>query len=71
MERGGRENMAKHFVSRGFVGKPRPAAAAGRVPPSQHIVHDFPVLTAGPTPRTPLAEWSFSVGGLVGTPVSS
>jgi DMSO/TMAO reductase YedYZ molybdopterin-dependent catalytic subunit len=60
--------MARHFVSRGFVGKPHPAALAERVPPGQHLVHDFPVLTAGPTPRTPLAEWSFSVGGLVRAP---
>ena len=28
---------------------------------------DFPVLSAGPTPHTPLDEWSFAIGGAVGT----
>jgi DMSO/TMAO reductase YedYZ molybdopterin-dependent catalytic subunit len=38
-----------------------PAGAADRVPPGQYVTEGFPVLSAGPTPRTPLAEWSFSV----------
>src|SRR5262249_24806238 len=29
---------------------------------------DFPVLSAGPTPRTPLDRWTFSLEGLVRTP---
>jgi DMSO/TMAO reductase YedYZ molybdopterin-dependent catalytic subunit len=33
------------------------------VPPGQYVTGDFPVLSAGPTPRTPLSEWSFSVAG--------
>jgi len=53
------------FISRGFKGKRRDVADSSRVPPGQHVVHDFPVLSAGPTPRLPLAEWSFSIVGEV------
>jgi DMSO/TMAO reductase YedYZ molybdopterin-dependent catalytic subunit len=49
------------FVSRGFSGRRRDQAESGRVPPGQYVVDDFPVLSAGPTPHTPLEEWSFSV----------
>jgi DMSO/TMAO reductase YedYZ molybdopterin-dependent catalytic subunit len=28
-------------------------------------VNDFPVLSAGPTPRTPLPQWSFTIDGAV------
>ena len=31
---------------------------------------DFPVLSAGPTPHTPLEEWSFVIHGEVAEPVS-
>ena len=40
--------MGDPFVSRGFVGKRRQAGSADRVPPGQHDVNDFPVLSAGP-----------------------
>ena len=53
------------FISRGFRGRPRDQAASGRLPPGQHLVQDFPVLSAGPTPRTPLSEWTFSITGAV------
>jgi len=53
------------FITRGFRGRPRDQGEAGRLPPGQHLVHDFPVLSAGPTPRTPLSEWSFSITGAV------
>jgi DMSO/TMAO reductase YedYZ molybdopterin-dependent catalytic subunit len=33
------------------------------VPPGQYVTGDFPVLSAGPTPHTPLEKWSFSVTG--------
>jgi DMSO/TMAO reductase YedYZ molybdopterin-dependent catalytic subunit len=49
------------FVSRGFRGRRRDPGESGRVPPGQYVVDDFPVLSAGPTPHTPLEEWSFSV----------
>ena len=41
-----------------------------RIPPGQYITRDFPVLSAGPTPRTPLEQWTFSIQGLVKEPVS-
>lgn len=62
--------MADRFISRGFVGKPRQPAAANRVPPGQYVTPDFPVLSAGPTPRTPLQHWTFTIQGLVREPVT-
>ena len=52
------------IISRGFKGR-RPEVDPTRVPPGQYLTFDFPVLSAGPTPRTPLAEWSFEITGLV------
>jgi DMSO/TMAO reductase YedYZ molybdopterin-dependent catalytic subunit len=50
------------FISRGFRGRRRPADAdTSRVPPGQYVTDDFPVLSAGPTPHTPLEEWTFSI----------
>jgi DMSO/TMAO reductase YedYZ molybdopterin-dependent catalytic subunit len=34
------------------------------------VTGDFPVLSAGPTPHTPLDEWSFTISGAVDEPVS-
>jgi DMSO/TMAO reductase YedYZ molybdopterin-dependent catalytic subunit len=51
------------FVSRGFRGRRR--EQSDRLPPGQYLVRDWPVLSAGPTPRTPLGEWSFSLRGAV------
>jgi DMSO/TMAO reductase YedYZ molybdopterin-dependent catalytic subunit len=49
-------------VSRGFRGRSRvPAGEEDRVPPGQYVTADFPVLSAGPTPHTPLPEWTFSI----------
>ena len=62
--------MVDRFISRGFFGKRREPGAADRVPPGQYVTRDFPVLSAGPTPRTPLDRWSFSVEGLVREPVA-
>jgi DMSO/TMAO reductase YedYZ molybdopterin-dependent catalytic subunit len=56
------------FISRGFRGKRRDTASSSRVPPGQHVVGDFPVLSAGPTPRVPLTEWTFSIAGEVDEP---
>jgi DMSO/TMAO reductase YedYZ molybdopterin-dependent catalytic subunit len=57
-------------ISRGFRGRRRRDVDPARVPPGQHVVEDFPVLSAGPTPRTPLEEWTFKIDGLVDEPVS-
>jgi DMSO/TMAO reductase YedYZ molybdopterin-dependent catalytic subunit len=57
--------------SRGFRGRPRrPDVDPSRVPPGQYVVEDFPVLSAGPTPRADLAKWSFSIQGAVDAGVS-
>ncbi|MEA2199174.1 MAG: hypothetical protein QOJ25_3225 [Solirubrobacteraceae bacterium] len=57
-------------ISRGFRGRRRRDIDPARVPPGQYIVEDFPVLSAGPTPRTPLEDWSFTVQGKVDRPTS-
>jgi hypothetical protein len=44
------------FVSRGFKGAGGAEGDPGRVPRAQYLVDDFPVLSAGPTPHTPLEE---------------
>lgn len=46
-------------VSPGFRGRRRPEPPD--LPPGQYLTEDFPVLSAGPTPRVPLAEWEFVV----------
>ncbi len=51
------------FISRGFTGRRRDPALAGRVPPGQYVTDDFPVLSAGPTPHTPLDQWTFTIEG--------
>jgi DMSO/TMAO reductase YedYZ molybdopterin-dependent catalytic subunit len=56
-------------VTRGFRGR-RSDADASRVPPGQYVTKDFPVLSAGPTPHTPLASWDFTIHGAVEEPVS-
>jgi DMSO/TMAO reductase YedYZ molybdopterin-dependent catalytic subunit len=58
------------LVSRGFRGRRRDASAdPARVPPGQSVTRDFPVLSAGPTPHTPLDQWTFSIehGGVLRT----
>jgi len=50
-------------ISRAFRGRRPPGATAGRLPPGQHETRDFPVLSAGPTPRIALARWDFTVRG--------
>ena len=50
------------LISRGFGGRRRDADVdPARVPPGQHVTPDFPVLSAGPTPHTPLDRWTFSI----------
>lgn len=55
----------ERFVSRGFVGKRRAGEKKDRLPPGQYLTDDFPVLSAGPTPYTPLDNWTFTIEGLV------
>lgn len=49
------------MATRGFFGKRPPPDHAERVPPGQHLVPDFPVLSLGPTPRVDQATWSFTL----------
>jgi DMSO/TMAO reductase YedYZ molybdopterin-dependent catalytic subunit len=56
------------FVSRGFKGRRRDEAAGARLPPGQYITGGFPVLSAGPTPHTPVTEWTFSITGEIDEP---
>ena len=56
-------------ITRGFHGH-RTGVDTTRVPPGQHVVNDFPVLSAGPTPHTPLDEWTFVITGTVDQPIS-
>jgi DMSO/TMAO reductase YedYZ molybdopterin-dependent catalytic subunit len=56
------------FISRGFRGRRADDAPSDRVPPGQYVTRDFPVLSAGPTPRTPLEGWDFTIAGEVDEP---
>jgi len=52
-------------ISRGFRRRHSQDADPSRLPPGQYLTRDFPVLSAGPTPHTPLEEWSLTVHGAV------
>jgi DMSO/TMAO reductase YedYZ molybdopterin-dependent catalytic subunit len=56
------------FIAKGFRGRRGVDAPADRVPPGQYVTRDFPVLSAGPTPRIDLATWQLDVDGTVETP---
>lgn len=45
--------------TRGFGGRRRETDV--RLPPGQFLTTDFPVLSAGPTPRISTNDWSFSI----------
>jgi len=47
------------IFSRGFGANRREADP--RIPPGQYQTADFPVLSAGPTPRIDLGEWRFTI----------
>lgn len=49
------------MVTRGFFGRQPPSELAHRIPPGQHLVDEFPVLSAGPTPRVSREKWSFTL----------
>jgi DMSO/TMAO reductase YedYZ molybdopterin-dependent catalytic subunit len=60
----GEEADPLNFISRGFRGRRRETDVdPARVPPGQYVTEDFPVLSAGPTPHTPLDEWTFTIVG--------
>ena len=70
--------MGERFVTRGFVGRRASVPDSDglsseelrrRTPPGQYLTSDFPVLSAGPTPRTPVDQWSLRLDGLVDRPL--
>src|SRR6266508_6942267 len=54
------EGGAMGIVSRGFRGR-RGRPGGPELPPGQYLVEDFPVLSAGPTPRIDLDKWEFVI----------
>jgi DMSO/TMAO reductase YedYZ molybdopterin-dependent catalytic subunit len=56
-------------TTRGFRGR-RPQIDSARLPPGQHVVDYFPVLSVGSTPHSPLDEWTFEISGAVDRPVA-
>ena len=51
------------IISPGFGGRRR--SSRPDLPPGQYLTEDFPVLSAGPTPRTAIDGWSLSIDGAV------
>jgi DMSO/TMAO reductase YedYZ molybdopterin-dependent catalytic subunit len=49
------------MATRGFTGRRQGTDQTERIPPGQHLVDYFPVLTAGPTPRVEPLNWSFTL----------
>jgi DMSO/TMAO reductase YedYZ molybdopterin-dependent catalytic subunit len=49
------------IVNPGFRGHRSQQRGSGLIPPGQHLVDGFPVLSAGPTPQTDLAAWDFTI----------
>ncbi len=62
------KGMSEGFISRGFRGRRQQNELSKRIPPGQYLERGFPVLSAGPTPRTDLATWDFSIQGEVDQP---
>ena len=54
------------LVNRGFRGRRGQQPGVGLIPPGQHLVDGFPVLSAGPTPETALEDWDFTIVGETG-----
>ena len=52
------------FITRGFTGRRRDQD--DRLPPGQTLVHDFPVLSAGPTPQVSTEDWEFTIRSAAG-----
>jgi DMSO/TMAO reductase YedYZ molybdopterin-dependent catalytic subunit len=54
-------------VTRGFRRRNSVDADPDRVPPGQYVTTDFPVLSAGPTPRVDDENWRFTVTDAAGS----
>jgi DMSO/TMAO reductase YedYZ molybdopterin-dependent catalytic subunit len=55
------------LLTRGFRGR---RDSGVDLPPGQYLTTDFPVLSAGPTPRIPLDDWRLTVTTEVGDETS-
>src|SRR3954452_17273474 len=51
-------------ISRGFRRR-HTDVDSSRLPPGQYETHDFPVLSAGPTPHRAVDQWNFDIVGAV------
>ncbi|MBB3238506.1 sulfite oxidase-like oxidoreductase [Phyllobacterium endophyticum] len=49
------------MTTRGFTGRRPSPETTDRIPPGQSLTEDFPVLSAGPTPRVRTEDWSFTL----------
>jgi len=49
------------MVTRGFTGRQSGFDPSDRIPPGQHLVQNFPVLSAGPAPRIAVEDWKFTL----------
>lgn len=54
------------IVTPGFRGRGRDSAP--ELPPGQYLTHDFPVLSAGPTPHVETDDWALTVTTEAGAP---
>src|SRR3954447_14059211 len=61
----GAQSEVMALITRGFRGRRQDSDV--RLPPGQYETDDFPVLSAGPTPRVDPEDWSFSIGSELGT----
>jgi len=62
---------AKERWARKMAGKEGPAMrSAGRLPPGQRQVYNFPVLDLGVQPEIPLDQWELKIHGQVENPVT-
>src|SRR5947209_1899770 len=52
------------------MGRRRTVDDPSRIPPGQYETKDFPVLAAGPTPHTPLDQWTFEIEGELDEPAA-
>src|SRR5215813_3224372 len=62
-------SMEETPISRGFRSRRPEQTPKDRVPPGQYVTTEFPVLSAGPTPQTKVADWNFVLqldGSLLG-----
>jgi len=63
--------QAKERWAAKMAGKAKPSARSqDRLPPGQHLVHNFPVLDLGVRPEMPLDKWSLTIDGLVRNPAT-